>query len=172
MTSKMEGIVLCPNCRTEISHHEPVHLVKRGIPRFKWWVSVLNMVFLSTMLVLIEFGADGWQFDEFQWSLWAIGGIWLIYGVGIILSFRPEDTWLLVPFFFILVCGFLALLDLDTRRISSDEPRFGLTWSYYPIIVILFLFVLMPLVSFMGRKQKKPVEMLREIIHLEEEHTG
>ncbi len=163
---------MCPNCGTEISHEKPVHVVKRGLPRFKWWVAPLNLTLISILLILIELGADGGKFDEFQWSFWAVGGLWLVYGLGVMLSFRSEDAWILVPVFFIFVAVFLALLDLNITSSYSMKKQFlGLTWSYYPIVIIIIAFVIMPIISFVGRKQKKPVELLREIVHLEDSHV-
>ncbi len=166
---QLEEILVCPNCGTEISHDQPIHLVKRGLPRFKWWVAPLNLLLLSLLLIFIELGSEGGKFGKFQWSFWAVGGLWLLYGIGVLLSFRPDDAWVLVPLFFILVAVFLALLDLSIPTDRSNNI-FGLTWSYYPIIVILIVFVIMPLVSFLGRKQKRPVELLKEIVTLEESH--
>ncbi|RMG22053.1 MAG: hypothetical protein D6732_26395 [Methanobacteriota archaeon] len=166
---QIEEILVCPNCGEEISHEQPIHLVRRGLPRFKWWVAPLNLFLLSLLLIFIELGADGGHFDEFQWSFWAVGGIWLLYGIGALLSFRTDDAWILVPLFFIIVAAFLALLDLNIPTQRSNSIL-GLTWSYYPIVIILIGFVIMPLISFLGRKQKKPVELLREIVTLEESH--
>lgn len=163
--------IICPNCKYHIDPDTPVYVIRRGAPRFKWWVAPINLIFISIFLYLLDQSIRFLNPHNIPWSIWAISGIWLIYVLGLVLSYRPEEAWMIVPFFFFLLCVFLASIDLYVK--TTQEAIFlGLTWSFYPIVTILVLFVILPLVTFAGRKTKHPVEVLQEIIELEDSETG
>jgi hypothetical protein len=126
------------------------------------------MIFFSILISFYEVGIRKNNPGIFPWSIWVIIGIWLIYFLGVALTHRPHDAWLIVPIFFVLLCLFLASLDWVIAD-EADEVFFNLSWSFYPIITILVLFVILPIITFTGRQSKRPIEVLREIIELEEQ---
>ncbi|MCY3410032.1 MAG: hypothetical protein INQ03_00205 [Candidatus Heimdallarchaeota archaeon] len=161
-------VIICPQCGESINPKSPIHVVRKGPIRFKSYVAPINMIFLSLMMVLINVGTvmnnpnGGW------WSLFVVIGLWLLYGLGIAMKFRSEEAWLILPFFFLLLSIYLGFIDVTT---SDETPiLFALSWSFYPIVVILILLVILPIVTFTGRSQRKPLEILKEIIELEDEN--
>lgn len=165
-----EQVVVCPHCSKTIQGEETTRLVRRGIPRFKWWVAPVNIFFISILYYLLELGINTYYDVSFPWSIWAIVGTWLLYLLGLGLTYRTEDSWILVPVFFTLLSLFLASIDW---ALSSQITIFiGLSWSFYPIVVIMILLVILPLVTFLGRKQKLPITVLREIVRLEEKELS
>ena len=163
-------IITCPNCLNQIDPDTPIQVVTRGKPRFKWWVAPLNLLFLSIMLYFIDNAVRDLYPELFPWSIWAISGIWMMYFLGLALTYRTDDAWIIVPVFFTLLDIFLASIDW---YIGSDQVLLlGLSWSFYPIIILTVLFIILPLVTFMGREKKSELTVLEEIIHLEEELNG
>lgn len=160
-------IHICPNCDTVIEPGAPVHIVRKGPPRFKSRVSFLNMTFLSIMMVLINYGNYQENPDTIWWSGYVGIGLWLIYLLGVGMKFRSEVAWLIIPAFFFLLSIFIAFIDITTS--TSDKILFNLSWSYYPIVVILIILIVLPIVTFTGREQRMPLELLKEIVYLEEE---
>jgi hypothetical protein len=152
----------------DVDLETPVNIIRKGIPRFKWWVAPLNMIFFSILISFYDLGIRINNPGIFPWSIWAIIGMWLIYFLGVALSHRPHDAWLIIPIFFILLSMFLASIDWAITD-ESNEILFKLSWSFYPITTILVLFVILPVITFTGRQSKRPLEMLREIIALEEQ---
>ncbi len=163
-------IITCPNCLNQIDPDTPVQVVTRGKPTFKWWVAPLNLIFLSVMLYAIDLAIRDYYPDIFPWSIWAISGIWLMYLLGLALTYRSDDVWIIVPFFFTLLDFFLASIDWYA---GAEKTIFlGLSWSFYPIIIITVLFIILPIVTFIGREKKSELTVLEEIIHLEEEQVS
>ena len=160
-------IHICPNCDTVIEPGAPVHIVRKGPPRFKTRVSFLNMAFLTAMMVLINFGNRQEHPGSIWWSGYVGIGLWLIYLLGVGMKFRSEVAWLIVPAFFLLLSIFIAFIDVTTS--TSETILFNLSWSYYPIVVILILLIILPIVTFTGRKERMPLELLKEIVYLDEE---
>lgn len=167
MTDKDRRIIICPKCDHMIDPRGKTLIVTTGIPRFKWWVAPINIVGLSLLFVLLNIGSSIDSPDPFPWSIWVVVGLWLLYFVGIALKYRPNEAWLIVPIFFGLLSIFLASIDI----FSNDERStifLGLSWSFYPIVVIMILFVILPIMTFLGKSTKKPVDILREIVEAEE----
>ncbi len=162
-------VIICPNCEKEINPSEATHVVKRGQSRFNWWVTPVNLFLISIMFLLLELGTNSGSFTSFKWSPWVVAGIWIIYFGALFLTLRIEDSWFYASLIFVGFCVYLALLDLE---FPSKQPTvLGLTWSFYPIVIILFLLVLLPVNSYFGQKRKQSVELLKEVIKLEEEHV-
>jgi hypothetical protein len=125
------------------------------------------MAFLSVMMVLINFGNRQEHPGSIWWSGYVGIGLWLIYLLGAGMKFRSEVAWLIIPAFFFLLSIFIAFIDITTS--TTDTILFSLSWSYYPIVVILILLIILPIVTFTGRKQRMPLELLKEIVYLEED---
>ena len=95
-------------------------------------------------------------------------GLWLLYFMGVGLKFRVEQAWLILPAFFFLLSILIAAIDVNTSE--TEAVLFGLSWSFYPILVILIFLVILPIVTFTGKETRPPLEMLKEIIELEKAH--
>ena len=159
---------ICPKCGEKIDQATPVHLVRKAPPRFKSRVALLNMAFLSLMMVLFDYGYSQDNPNAVPgWSVFVVIGLWLLYLLGFAMKFRSEEAWLIIPAFFFMLSVFIGFIDVTT---SDSEPiLFSLSWSYYPIVTILIILVILPIITFTGRKQRMPMEMLKEIVYLEEE---
>ena len=160
-------IHICPKCGEKIDQAAPVHVVRKGPPRFKSRVALLNMGFLSFMMILFDYGTHQNDPEAIWWSGFVVIGLWLLYFLGFAMKFRSEEAWLIIPAFFFMLSVFIGFIDVTT---STSEPiLFNLSWSYYPIVTILIILVILPIITFTGRKQRMPMEMLKEIVYLEEE---
>ena len=82
-------ILICPECGEKIDHATPVHLVRKAPPRFKSRVALLNMVFLSFMMILFDYGYSQDNPDAVPgWSVFVVIGLWLFYLLGFAMKFR------------------------------------------------------------------------------------
>lgn len=167
MTEKDRSIIICPNCDHMIDPYVKTHIVVSGTPRFRWWVAPVNLLVLSALFVLLNIGSAIDSPDPFPWSIWVVAGLWLLYFLGLALKYRPQEAWLIVPMFFGIVSIFIASIDLFTNE-GESIIFLGLTWSFYPVVTITTIFVILPIVTFLGKTTKKPVEILKEIVEAEE----
>jgi hypothetical protein len=167
MNKMVEDEVVCPNCHHLIEMNK-FRVIQRAVPRFKWWVAPANLIMISLFLYILDDRIRSLYNTEIPWSLWGIAGLWLLYFSGIALSYRPEESWMIVPIFFSLLSLLLASVDVYTNiRTITFASR--LTWSFYPIVTLVTFFVILPIISFIGKKSKHPESILREIISVEEE---
>ena len=95
----------CPTCNHPLKTEREPRI--GAPPRFKWWVAPLNLFFISLLFVSLDYASD----LGFHWYMWPIYGIWGLFFMGQTLRYRPEEAWLIVPIFFILLCVYLALMD-------------------------------------------------------------
>ena len=130
-------------------------------PRFKWWVAPLNLFFISLLFVSLDYASD----LGFLWYMWPIYGIWGLFFMGQTLRYRPEEAWLIVPIFFILLCVYLALMDWFS---GENTGIFFFDWAWYPIFTLLVIGVFLPLTTSLGRRKSRPVQLLKELVNYEE----
>ncbi len=149
----------CPTCNQPLETERKLSI--GAPPRFRWWVAPLNLFFVSLLFVSLDYASD----LGFHWYIWPIFGIWGLFIVGQILKYRPEEAWLIVPFFFILLCVYLAMIDWHS---GENTGIFYLDWAWYPIFTLLVLGVLLPLTTALGREKSQPVEILKELVSFEE----
>ena len=159
-------VIFCPNCDTRIENLDQFQFLHQGLPRFQWWVAPLNLLIISSLLLMynLNLGGD----NVFPWSIWAISGIWLVYGVGTLLTYRPHDAWIIVPVFFGLLSLFLVSIDWASPSTSGKSYILGLTWSYIPVITMMVFLVILPIVTSIGRVTRSAVDQMEEIINIEE----
>ncbi|MFW9924767.1 MAG: hypothetical protein ACFFDW_15915 [Candidatus Thorarchaeota archaeon] len=148
------------------NQHEKDFLGKRTfwdrIPKYKWWVTPLNILFISLFLVVIDvLTLPNTGFLRIDWAWWPIGGLFFAYAVSFILFKRPEIAWIVGPI--VMVGTSVLLLAIDYAFGPNNGPL-HLDWAIIPISALLTFGVLIPIVTKFGRKKEKPIDKFRKAV--------
>ena len=132
------------------------------IPKYKWWVTPLNILFICIFLVIIDIVTrPNTAFLRIDWAWWPIGGLIFAYVVSFIIFKRPEIAWIVGP---ILMIGIsILLITLDLIFLPNDG-FLRLDWATIPVAALLTFGVLIPIVTKFGRKKEKPIDRFRKTI--------
>ena len=83
------------------------------IPKYKWWVTPLNILLISIFLIVIDIVTlPNNSFLLIDWAWWPIGGMFFAYIVSFIIFKRPEIAWIVGPILMIGASGLLLAIDL------------------------------------------------------------
>jgi len=132
------------------------------IPKYKWWVTPLNIFLISLFLIIIDVVTlpnTAWL--RVDWAWWAVGGLFFAYLVSFIIFKRPAIAWIVGPILMIGASGLLLAIDLVFP--PNDGPL-GMDWAIIPITALLTFGVLIPIVTIFGRKKEKPIEKFKKAI--------
>ncbi len=132
------------------------------IPKYKWWVTPLNIFLISAFLIIIDVVTlpnTAWL--RIDWAWWAVGGLFFAYIVSFIIFKRPAIAWIVGPILMVGASGLLLAIDLVFP--PNDGPL-GMDWALIPIAALLTFGVLIPIVTKFGRKKEKPIEKFRKAI--------
>ncbi|MEA2069741.1 MAG: hypothetical protein U9O98_00470 [Asgard group archaeon] len=139
------------------------------IPTFRWWVTPLNILFICLFLIVIDIVTQpNTSWLGIDWAWWPIGGLWFVYAVSFIFFKRPAIAWIIGPILMIGISGLLFALDYVFPR---TDPSPSIDWAYIPAAAILTFGVLIPIISKVGRKRKKPIEKFRKAVSEMEKET-
>ncbi len=130
------------------------------IPKYKWWVTPLNILFICIFLVVIDIvtlpnTAPLW----IDWAWWPIGGLIFAYVVSFIIIKRPAIAWIVGPILMVGGSGLLLAIDLI---FPPNAGLLHLDWALIPISALLTFGILIPIVTKFGRKKEKPIERFRK----------
>ncbi|NHJ49092.1 MAG: hypothetical protein FK733_14995 [Asgard group archaeon] len=132
------------------------------IPKYKWWVTPLNILLICIFLVVIDIvtppNTAFWRID---WAWWPIGGLFFAYIVSFIIFRRPAIAWVVGP---ILMVGTSILLLVIDLVFPPNDGLIGLDWATIPIAALLIFGVLIPIITKFGRKKEKPIDRFRKAI--------
>lgn len=132
------------------------------IPKFKWWVTPLNIGLICIFLIIIDIVTlPNIAFLNIDWAWWPIGGLIFTYVVSFIIFKRPEIAWIVGP---ILMAGTGILLFAIDFAFPPNEGLLDLDWAIIPIVALLTFGVLIPIVTKFGRKKQKPIDKFRKAI--------
>ena len=130
------------------------------IPKYKWWVTPLNILFICIFLVVIDIvtlpnTAPLW----IDWAWWPIGGLIFSFVVGFIIIKRPAIAWIVGPILMLGASGLLLAMDLV---FPPNSGLLHLDWALIPISALLTFGILIPIITKFGRKKEKPIERFRK----------
>ena len=132
------------------------------IPKYKWWVTPLNILFICIFLVVIDIVTlPNTAPLLIDWAWWPIGGLIFAYVVSFIIIKRPAIAWIVGPILMLGASGLLLAIDL------IFQPNAGplhLDWALIPISALLTFGILIPIITKFGRKKEKPIEKFRKEI--------
>ncbi len=132
------------------------------IPKYKWWVTPLNIFLISVFLIIIDVVTlPNTAWIRVDWAWWAVGGLFFAYIVSFIIFKRPAIAWIVGPILMFGASGLLLAIDLVFP--PNDGP-IGMDWAIIPISALLTFGVLIPIVTKFGRKKEKPIEKFRKEI--------
>jgi hypothetical protein len=132
------------------------------IPKYKWWVTPLNILFISSFLIIIDVVTPpNTAWARIDWAWWAVGGLFFAYIVSFIIFKRPAIAWIVGPTLMVGASGLLLAIDLVFP--PNDGPL-GMDWAIIPIAALLTFGVLIPIVTKFGRKKEKPIERFRKAL--------
>ena len=132
------------------------------IPKYKWWVTPLNIFFICIFLVIIDIVTrPNTAFLRIDWAWWPIGGLIFAYVVSFIIFKRPEIAWIVGPILMIGISILLIALDLI---FLPNDGFLRLDWATIPVAALLTFGVLIPIVTKFGRKKEKPIDRFRKAI--------
>ncbi len=132
------------------------------IPKYKWWVTPLNITLISLFLIIIDVvTAPNTAWARIDWAWWAVGGLYFAYAVSFILLKRPAIAWVVGPI--LMVGTSILLLAIDLVFPPNDGPL-HMDWALIPIAALLTFGVLIPIVTKFGRKKEKPIEQFRKAL--------
>ena len=132
------------------------------IPKYKWWVTPLNILFICIFLFIIDLVTlPNTSFINIDWAWWPIGGLVFAYLVSFILFKRPEIAWIVGP---ILMVGTSILLLAIDYAFGPNDGFLKLDWAIIPVTALFTFGVLIPIITKFGRKKEKPLERFREAI--------
>ncbi|MDH5403917.1 MAG: hypothetical protein OEY49_15575 [Candidatus Heimdallarchaeota archaeon] len=147
---------VCPHCGKLL-----VPLPKYNYS-FHRWATISYMFVLSIMLILFDLILDGkyelWRFD---WSQWAVFGLWILYITAQLLRSNPYFGWLVVPIGGILFTIFFMLLN---KFEGSQTGFLGLTWAWSVIIPIQIFMVIFPILGHFARKSPTEEDRLQYMV--------
>ncbi|MHA1124277.1 MAG: hypothetical protein ACTSO7_03865 [Candidatus Heimdallarchaeota archaeon] len=138
------------------------------IPKYKWWVTPLNILFICIFLVVIDIvtqpnTAPLW----IDWAWWPLGGLIFAYVVSFIIIKRPAIAWIVGPILMLGASGLLLAIDLI---FPPNTGPLHLDWALIPIAALLTFGILIPIITKFGRKKEKPIERFRrEIAEMEKQ---
>jgi hypothetical protein len=139
------------------------------IPKYRWWVTPLNLLFVSVFLFIIDYVTKpNTSWIRIDWAWWAIGGLWFTYALSFILFKRPEIAWIIGP---LLMFGAgILLLSIDYAFPPNSGPL-ALDWALIPITALLTFGVFIPVATKFGRKKEKPIDKFRKALaDMEKQH--
>jgi len=132
------------------------------IPKYKWWVTPLNIFLISVFLIIIDVVTlPNTAWIRVDWAWWAVGGLFFAYLVSFIIFKRPAIAWIVGPILMIGASGLLLAIDLVFP--PNDGPL-GMDWAIIPITALLTFGVLIPIVTKFGRRKEKPIEKFKKAI--------
>lgn len=132
------------------------------IPKFKWWVTPLNLLMICLFLILIDLATPpNKAFLWIDWAWWPVGGIFFIYAVSFIVFKRPAIAWIIGPLLMIGVSGLLLAIDLIY---PPNDGFLSMDWAHIPIAALLTFGVAIPIITKLGRKKDKPIEKFRKAV--------
>ena len=130
------------------------------IPKYKWWVTPLNILFICIFLVIIDIiTLPNTAPLLIDWAWWPIGGLLFAYVVSFIIIKRPAIAWIVGPILMLGTSGLLLALDLI---FPPNTGSLHLDWALIPIAALLTFGFLIPIVTKFGRKKEKPIERFRK----------
>ncbi len=137
------------------------------IPKYKWWVTPLNIFLISVFLIIIDVVTlPNTAWIRVDWAWWAVGGLFFAYLVSFIIFKRPAIAWIVGPILMIGASGLLLAIDLvfppNDGQLGMEWIR--LDWAIIPITALLTFGVLIPIVTKFGRKKEKPIEKFKKAI--------
>lgn len=132
------------------------------IPKYKWWVTPLNILIVCIFLVIIDLATlPNTAFLHIDWAWWPIGGLIFAYLVSFIIFKRPEIAWIIGPILMVGTSVLLLALDLV---FPPNDGFLRLDWALIPIAALLTFGVLIPIITKFGRKKEKPIDKFRKAI--------
>ncbi len=132
------------------------------IPKFKWWVTPLNILLICLFLIVIDIVTlPNTAPLRIDWAWWPVGGLFFAYLVSFIVIKRPEIAWIVGPILMIGTSGLLLALDLV---FPPNDGFLHLDWAVIPIAALLTFGVLIPIVTKFGRKKEKPIDKFRKAL--------
>ncbi|MBN1329465.1 MAG: hypothetical protein JXA54_08325 [Candidatus Heimdallarchaeota archaeon] len=132
------------------------------IPKYKWWVTPLNILLICLFLVVIDiFTLPNTAPHRIDWAWWPVGGLIFAYVVSFIVFKRTEIAWIIGPILMIGTSGLLLALDLV---FPPNDGLLHLDWAIIPIAALLTFGVFIPIITKFGRKKEKPIEKFRKAI--------
>ncbi len=132
------------------------------IPKYKWWVTPLNILLIGIFLVVIDvITLPNTGFLRIDWAWWPIGGMFFAYIVSFIIFKRPEIAWIVGPILMVGASGLLLAIDLV---FPPNDGFLGMDWAIIPIAALLTFGVLIPIVTKFGRKKEKPIDKFRKAV--------
>ena len=132
------------------------------IPKYKWWVTPLNILLIGIFLVVIDvITLPNTGFLRIDWAWWPIGGMFFGYIVSFIIFKRPEIAWIVGPILMVGASGLLLAIDLV---FPPNDGFLGMDWAIIPITALLTFGVLIPIVTKFGRKKEKPIDKFRKAV--------
>jgi hypothetical protein len=132
------------------------------IPKFKWWVTPLNIFLICVFLVIIDVVTPpNNALLNIDWAWWPIGGLIFAYALSFIIFKRPEIAWIVGP---LLMLGTSILLFAIDIVFPPNDGFLKLDWAVIPITALLTFGVLIPIVTKFGRKKEKPIDKFRKAV--------
>ena len=137
------------------------------IPKYKWWVTPLNIFLISVFLIIIDVVTKpNTAWIRVDWAWWAVGGLFFVYLVSFIIFKRPAIAWIVGPILMIGASCLLLAIDLvfppNDGQLGMEWIR--LDWAFIPIAALLTFGVLIPIATKFGRKKEKPIEKFKKEI--------
>ena len=130
------------------------------IPKYKWWVTPLNILFICIFLVVIDIVTlPNTAPLLIDWAWWPIGGLIFAYVVSFIIIKRPAIAWIVGPILMLGASGLLLAIDLI---FPPNAGPLHLDWALIPISALLTFGILIPIITKFGRKKEKPIERFRQ----------
>ena len=132
------------------------------IPKFKWWVTPLNIFLICVFLVIIDVVTrPNTALLNIDWAWWPIGGLIFTYALSFIIFKRPEIAWIVGP---LLMLGTSVLLFAIDIVFPPNDGFLKLDWAIIPIAALLTFGVLIPVITKFGRKKEKPIDKFRKAV--------
>ncbi|TFF84410.1 hypothetical protein EU523_01685 [Candidatus Heimdallarchaeota archaeon] len=132
------------------------------IPRYRWWVTPLNILLISLFLITIDILTkpnNNWT--RIDWAYWPIIGLFFVYAVSFIFFRRPEIAWIIGP---ILMIGVSCLLLAIDYAVEPNDGLLHLDWAIIPVAALLTFGVLIPIITKLGRKKDKPIDKFHKAL--------
>ncbi len=132
------------------------------IPKFKWWVTPLNIVLICKFSLVIDIVTlPNTSFLSIDWAWWPTGRLIFASVVSFIIFKRTEIAWIIGPILMVGTSVLLLALDL---AFPSNNGLLKLDWATIPIAALLTFGVLIPIVTKFGRKKDKPIDKFRKAV--------
>ena len=132
------------------------------IPKYKWWVTPLNILLICIFLAVIDVVTPpNTAVLNIDWAWWPIGGLIFAYAVSFILFKRPEIAWIVGP---LMMLGTSILLLALDYVFPPNAGLLKLDWAIIPISALLTFGVLIPIITKFGRKKEKPIDKFRKAV--------